>query len=72
MGNAKLTIADKKIILGYAKNDMVVSRTASDLCYHRNAIEYHLTRVKREIGLDPHNFYDLIKLVDIVKEGDNS
>lgn len=71
MGNARLTTVDKNIVLGFAKNDMNVSRTASDLCYHRNAIEYHLTKIFRETKLNPHNFYDLVKLVDVVKEGDN-
>ena len=69
MESGKLSIADKNIILGFAKNDMTIGRTAVDLCYHRQSIEYHLTRIKRETGLDPRKFYDLVKLLDIVKEG---
>lgn len=33
-----------------------------------NTVTYHLDKVKRQTGLDPRRFYDLIELVKIAQE----
>lgn len=59
---------DKDIIITLADRDMKVSETARIMFMHRNTVVYHIQKVKRITGLDPLNFYDLQKLVSMVKE----
>lgn len=59
-----MTEQQSKIIKTFADCNMNVQATANLMCYHRNTIIYHLRKVKKETGLDPMNFYDLIKLLD--------
>lgn len=35
---------------------------------HRNTVLYHLDKVKRQTGLDPRRFYDLVELVRMAQE----
>lgn len=58
-----LTVIQLKIIRAYAKNNMRVTEAARDLKYHRNSIMYHFERIHEKTGLDPKNFYDLVKLL---------
>lgn len=66
----KLTDIDVQVILGFADNNMNVSETSRSLFMHRNTVVYHLDKVKRKTGLDPLNFYDLMELVLVLKDGD--
>ena len=52
-----------KIIKAYANNGMNVSRTARYLRYHRNSVVYHFERIEDATGLNPRDFYDLVKLL---------
>ena len=61
---AELTKLDWQIVKTYADNDMNMAETARRSFMHRNAIEYHLGKVKRHTGLDPKRFYDLVKLIE--------
>lgn len=65
---AELSAVHKAVILSMAKNDMRLSDVAVELHYHRNTIEYHCEILKRLYGLNPKRFYDLCKLVEMVKE----
>ena len=58
-----LTDVDWNVIVGYAGNDMNISKTADNLFMHRNNVDYHLMKVYRLTGLDPKKFSDLIKLL---------
>lgn len=58
---------DSDIIIALADNNMNVSDTARALFMHRNTVVYHIAKIKKMTGLDPANFYDLHKLVDMVK-----
>lgn len=60
---------DAEIILALADNNMNRLKTARALYMHRNNIIYHIRKVQRVTGLDPTNFYDLCKLVQMIKEG---
>lgn len=55
---------DRKVIECLAKNDMNITATGNELFMHRNTAVYHLEKVKRETGLDPRKFYDLVKLLN--------
>lgn len=59
---------DAEIILALADHNMNETQTAKDLYMHRNTVIYRLRKVKKLTGLDPMNFYDLCKLVEMVKE----
>lgn len=59
---------DVEIILALADNNMNKLKTARALYMHRNNILYHIHKVKRITGLDPTNFHDLCKLVQMVGE----
>ncbi len=58
---------DKDIILALAEYDMNVSMVARVTHYHRNTIAYRTGKIQKECGLNPLKFYDLIKLIEIVK-----
>ena len=58
---------DYRIILSFAKNSMREPETSWDLDVHRNTITYRIRKIKALTGLDPREFYDLIKLVDMAK-----
>lgn len=60
---------EKEIVLAFAKNNMSKTKTATELYRHRNTVIYHLEKIQKSFGLDPQNFYDLIKLVEIAKGG---
>lgn len=57
-----------KIILAMAAHDMYVSKVAEAMFMHYIIVVYHLNRIKRITGLDPRRFYDLCKLVQMVRE----
>ena len=59
---------DFRIILTLAKYSMRVTETAYELDKHRNGILYRIGKIKRITGLDPMNFYDLCKLVEMAKK----
>lgn len=58
---------DFRVILALAKNNMRVTETAYELDRHRNGILYRIGKIKRITGLDPMNFYDLCKLLEIAR-----
>lgn len=68
MSNAAMTKTDARIIVAMADCDMIPAEVARRKYMHRNTVIYHLDKVKRETGLDAQNFYDLIKLLEIMKE----
>lgn len=47
---------------------MNISKTAKKLFLHRNTVTYHLYRIRKVTGLDPYNFYDLVKLMKLAEE----
>jgi carbohydrate diacid regulator len=65
----KLTDLDIQVVLAFAENNMNASKTSKSLFFHRNTVIYHLDKVKRNTGLDPFRFYDLMELILCLKEG---
>lgn len=67
----KLDDKQKQLVLGLAECDMNTSETARKLYYTWHGIVYQIGKVKRKIGLNPRNFYDLCKLVEMAKDGES-
>lgn len=65
---AALTPVDKSILIAYAENMMRLNKTGRVLNFSNNNVSYHLTRIRTDTGLDPRNFYDLIRFVDIINK----
>ena len=63
-----LTDVDFQIILALADNNMNESETSRSLFMHRNNVVYHIGKVKKLTGLDPTNFYDLVKLPKMARK----
>lgn len=63
-----LTDVDVQVVLAFADNDMSTTETGRKLFLNRNTVKYHLESVERKTGLSPLKFYDLVKLVGILKE----
>lgn len=59
---------DMKVILALADNDMNLSEVAREMFCHRNTAFYHVKKIQTATGLDPMKFYDLCKLVRMVKK----
>lgn len=59
-----LTEYDEKLLTVYAKYNMNVAATARKLHMHRNSVDYNLERIKKETGLDPTAFFDLVELLE--------
>lgn len=58
-----MTQQDKEILRVFAESSMNVSVSSRKLYVHRNTVEYHLQKVKRETGLDPYNLFHLAELL---------
>ena len=65
-----LTEMDKKAVLSYAENSMRMSRAAKALFMVHSAVYYHIISIKAKTGLDPRNFYDLSKLINLIQKGE--
>lgn len=63
-----LTDTDVQVVLTFADNNMNATETGEKLFMYRTTVKYHLERVRAKTGLSPFKFYDLVKLVGILKE----
>ena len=54
---------DKKLLKAYAAHNMNRSQTSKAVYLHTNSIRYRFEVIRRETGLNPGNFYDLVKLL---------
>lgn len=59
---------DAHIVVAMANHNMNVTNVARAIFMHRNTATYHLDKVKRQTGLDPRRFYDLVELVKMAQE----
>lgn len=64
----KLTPTQINIIRALAEFNMSTGKVADNLFYHRNTVVYHIERIKVQTGLNPKKFYDLCKLLEMIKE----
>lgn len=63
-----LTMKQAKVVLALAECDMRVAKAAVVLHHHPNAVDYHVEKIRQSTGMDPKNFYDLCKLVQMARE----
>jgi sugar diacid utilization regulator len=63
----RLSEREIEIIFGLADNRLSTKKTADSLFFSQNAVIYHVNRIKMKTGLDAKDFYDLTKLIEIVK-----
>ena len=63
-----ITRVDVEIVESLARNGMRIQRVADDVHYDPKTIRYHLGRVHRLTGLNPRDFYDLWKIIQMLKE----
>jgi sugar diacid utilization regulator len=69
-GNQRMKPEEKEIILSMARNDLSSTKTSKELHRHRNTVIYWIEKMKKDTGLDCRKFYDLVKLVGMVEDGD--
>lgn len=66
----KLSDTQKKVALEMAECDMVASEVARKINCNRNNVDYHCARIFEITGLNPKCFYDLVELVEMLRDGD--
>lgn len=54
---------DKKIIQALADNNLSVDKTAKEVFMGRSSIYRHVRKIKKETGLNPLSFWDLLNLL---------
>lgn len=59
---------DRALLKAYAAHNMNRSQTSKAIYLHTNSIRYRFDVIRRKTGLDPGNFYDLVKLLGIAEE----
>lgn len=64
----KLDYLDMRVLRAYAGNNMRAKWAAKQLDVHWNFVYRRLDRIWDKTGLDPHNFYDLVKLVQAIEK----
>ena len=67
-GHMPIDDRDYDVILGLAATRMQIEATADMVYFHPRSVSYRIKKIKDVTGLNPLDFYDLIKLVDMVKE----
>lgn len=65
----ELTLKDVDVIKSLAKNNLNQSATARDLYYGTSTVGYIIGRIKAKTKLNPLNFYDMVKLLEMVNGG---
>jgi DNA-binding CsgD family transcriptional regulator len=63
-----LTDKQKHVVLEMAENDMNVAAVGRALGISIGATKNHISCILAKTGLNPHCFYDLVELIDMVRE----
>lgn len=58
-----LTDAERAFVMSLLENGMNMSKVARAHHFHRNAVVYHLEKVKERTGKDPRNVKDALALI---------
>lgn len=62
-----LSPEQKRVLKSFAANNMKLRDSAKALNYSDGGVKYILEGIKRETGLDPRKFYDLVTLLGLTK-----
>lgn len=68
MAKDEMTPMRCKVVLALADCNMRANAAARKLYLDHSAVLYHVKIIKNITGKDPRNFYDLVDLVEMVKE----
>lgn len=63
-----LTEEEIAILRSYAKFNLQTQPVADEMHFHRITIFKKLLKIYQKTGLDPHNFWDLVKLLQQIDE----
>ena len=63
-----MTQLDMEVILALVDSNMNASSAARKMYVHRNTVEYHIAKVRKETGLNPKEFRELAKLLTMIEE----
>lgn len=66
----KLTERQKQMVLEFCENDMSTTPTAMTFSIANSTLRWHLDRIYEKTGLNPRCFYDLVELLDKIREGE--
>lgn len=69
MGDFVFTDIQRTIILALAECDLKIERVAKKLYRNKGGVYYHIEKIKKLTGKDPRKFYDLVDLLQMIKEG---
>lgn len=67
---AGVTETDIACVLAYAECGMRAKVAGEKLHYHPSTVAYHLRQVTARTGLDPRKFYELVRIVGMIKGDD--
>lgn len=65
-----LTHREVEILLAYADCDMMTSRTARYLGCHKSTVTRAFSRIFRQTGFNPSEFWDLHAIINEIEKGD--
>lgn len=66
--NVRLSPEQVQMVRAIANSNMVLSRAARAMHRCRQGLQYHLDKVFELTGLNPMNFYDLNKLLQLIDD----
>ena len=58
---------DIVFIRALADSNLNMTRAAKNISYSYNVVTWHRKRIKENTGLDPCNFYDMVKLLKMIE-----
>ena len=58
-----MTERDREVLVAFADNNMNIAHTSRALYMHRNTVKYHLAKIKKNTGLNPYVFFELVCLL---------
>ena len=68
MENCELNRVEVETIMAFANNGMKVQKTADAMHYDRRTISQRLSIVRGKTGINPRDFWGLMKLVSIIEK----
>lgn len=57
-----MTETQARAVVAMAKTSLNITKASRMMHYCDTGIYYHLCTIKKQTGLDPRNFFDLVKL----------
>jgi DNA-binding PucR family transcriptional regulator len=64
----QITEYEKYLIRTMCDNDLVMTKAAKELNYHRNSIEHQIKKLKTKTGYDLSTFYGAVALLRLIEE----